>query len=74
MNFSYISLFQVCTVELYLLYTGICSVVELEDELNLRRLRDYESWDSLSLAEKSNLVKLCERLHPSVLESMYDPL
>jgi len=63
------NLFQVCTVEF--LYAGICSIVEMEDEPKLKRLRDYENWESLSLAEKSKLIKLCERLHPSVLESMY---
>jgi len=52
-------------------YTGICSLFELKDEPKLTRLRDYKNWDSLSLAEKSKLITLCERLHPSVLESMY---
>jgi len=40
----------------------------------LTRLRDYKNWKSLSLAEKSELVKLCERLHPSDLRGKYDSL
>jgi len=57
-----------------IVHTGTCSLIELKDEPNLTRLRDHKNWYLLSLAEKSELVKLCERLHPRKLEGTGDHL
>jgi len=45
--------------------------MKLEDEPDLRRLRDYENWKSLLPADK---LKLCKERSPDVLKGKYNHL
>jgi len=44
----------------------------LENEPDLDRLRKYRNRESLSSAEKSELIKLCKERSPDVLKSKYN--